>query len=231
MVLLGLASACCCCYSSLAAPHIAMALAFESASPERYIGPLGLVGDRLSAILWETHSSGAREEGPGSGAVLRIPSFSMSAAADAKSADAKIQHDVDRITPFLHVPEATRVFVLSLRDSLLELRYAAPFHPIQRETLPRIDFIQQPLGHSDWRATAFRMLGNRSLASRRPGMDYGACSEGHADTRDGCGWKETIPPLAGTRFIASSQTLAAEKRLVVKMDSSRLKTVHKTGMC
>lgn len=135
----------------LAAPHIAMALAFESASPERYIGPLGLVAIAFGYIAGNPQFGRAKRAL--AVALCCAPFFFNVAEVDAKLADAKIQHDVDRITPFLHVPEATRIFVLSLRDSLLELRYAAPFHPIQRETLPRIDFIQ-PLSHSDWR-TAF----------------------------------------------------------------------------
>jgi hypothetical protein len=124
----------------LGAPHIGLALQYESASPERYLAPLGLVAVALGYVAGSAQASRFRR---GLAQVLLCAPLLFNAAeAGVGSTNAAVQPDVDRITPLLHIPAESRVIVLNSRDGLFNLRYAVPFHPIQREHLPRIDPIQ-----------------------------------------------------------------------------------------
>jgi hypothetical protein len=51
------------------------------------------------------------------------------------------------------VPPNSRLYVVSLRDGLLTLRYSAPFHPLNRRPLPDISMLVPPDRRSPfWRA-------------------------------------------------------------------------------
>jgi hypothetical protein len=131
----------------LTLPHLGLALRFESGSPERYLGPLGLVAVAIGYVL-------AQERGWRRSLVLMLccaPVGLNVLASSAGAINAGIQHDVQRIQPLLGIPASSPVFVVDLKDGLVSLRYAAPFHPIQKEVLPDINTIQPP-GPTPWRS-------------------------------------------------------------------------------
>jgi hypothetical protein len=126
-----------------ALPHIGMALAFESGSPERYLPALPFVLMGFGFVIADTGFRLWVRIAAAALCCAHIPANLL--ALSATAADASTRADAGRIAPLVTLNPASRVFVIEGSDGVFVLRHNRLFHPINREPLPDIVSIV-PLG-------------------------------------------------------------------------------------
>jgi hypothetical protein len=134
-----------------AVPHIALALAFESGDPARYLPALPAVAmafgyaaggseiDRRARILMAVLFC------------LHIPANLMSGQAAARQGT----EDAQRIAMLNPLPPRSRAYVVTFRDSLYGVGYGPVFHPVGPRPLPEIHVIVPPSLRSPFWQTDF----------------------------------------------------------------------------
>jgi hypothetical protein len=132
-----------------ALPHIALALSYESSSPERYLPALPAVAIGFGYAIGSADFSRRLRIPMAVLFCLPIPANLMAGQAAARA----VRDDANRMAMLSAVPPDSRLYVVSLRDGLLALRYSAPFHPLNRRPLPDISMLVPPDRRSAfWRA-------------------------------------------------------------------------------
>ena len=126
-----------------ALPHIGMALAFESGSPERYLAalPLFFVG-----FGYAMANPAFRPRTRLAAAVLCCAHIPLNLAAlAAPVVNAAVEKDAARISALSSLNPASRMYVINGLDGLFVFRQGYPFHPLNRWPLPEIVSVL-PLG-------------------------------------------------------------------------------------
>jgi hypothetical protein len=145
-----------------ALPHIGMAMAFESGSPERYVAALPAVSLGFGYAIGSAEFSGRIR-------ILMAALFCAHVPANLVLTDANhaTREDANRIAAFAAWPPVSRVYVLNYQDELLGLRYSAPFDPVNRRPTAEVVLIapaireRAPLWRADFACSALAAWRNQ----------------------------------------------------------------------
>lgn len=125
-----------------AAPHIAMALLFESGSPERYLGALPVIFVGFAYAMSAPALGGWGRAAAAALCLLHAP-FNL-AALGSPAVTRTVEADSGRIAALAPLGTASRIYVVNGFDGAFVLRQGYPFERINWKPMPEIVAIVSP---------------------------------------------------------------------------------------